>query len=156
MTQSEFQKVMDAMIEKQYRALGIDPDDPRGLRSTKRQDKLVHKRHVAEIEAKVKSDPEFRKAYLHHVAALEIAAWEADKRPTGKYREDGILFIDDQKRVSMPWATREHLLSWALQESDERNLAYIKSRLDLWEKYPECKKLEELEAAIRVPTSFDY
>jgi hypothetical protein len=47
--------------------------------------------------------------------------------------------------------TREHLLSWALLESDDRNLAYIRSRLDLWDRHPECQTLAELEAMLKSP-----
>jgi hypothetical protein len=66
--------------------------------------------------------------------------------PTGQYREDAIVSIGD-RRFLMRFLTRESLLAWALHESDERNLAYIKSRLDKWDRHPECKTLAELERA---------
>lgn len=45
----------------------------------------------------------------------------------------------------MPDATRDHLFAWALYEDDERNLAYIKSRLDAWDNHRECRTLGQLE-----------
>jgi hypothetical protein len=149
MTQPELEKQMDAMIAGQYRTLGIDPNDPHGIQSTQEQDELVQRRLVAEIDARAESDPEFMDAYLLDAAKQAIDKALADKRPSGKYREDGSIPLSDTMRVQMPWATRGHLLAWALLESDERNLGYIKSRLDLFDVHPECKNLAELEAVIR-------
>jgi hypothetical protein len=148
MTQAEFQKQTDAMIENQYRTLGIDPDDPRGMVTTPEQDKLALERYIAELKAREKSDPEFRDAYINHLVSQTVDRYDIEHRPKGEYREDGTIPLSDTRRVQMPRATREHLLSWALLESDERNLAFIKNRLDLWERHPVCKNLAELEAAI--------
>jgi hypothetical protein len=148
MNQAELQKQLDAMIEKQYNALGVDTDDPAGIQATPEQQDLVVKRYAAQIEARVACDPEFKAAYCHHVAAREMRAVDEAARPIGEYNKDAILPLDDNMRVVMSYATRDHLIKWALRENDSRNLAYIKSRLDLFDAHPECKTLSELEAAL--------
>jgi hypothetical protein len=62
------------------------------------------------------------------------------------YRADAVLPLSANERVMMQDALREHLIAWALHESDERLLVYIRSRLDLFDAHPECKTLAELEA----------
>jgi hypothetical protein len=79
-------------------------------------------------------------------ARADVLRWDAEHRPTGAYREDGVLRLSETERVMMRDATREHLLTWALWEDDDRNLAYIKNRLDLWDAHCDCKTLGELEA----------
>jgi hypothetical protein len=149
MTQAELEKVMNAMFVKHYKAIGFDRDDPHCIRPTDEQHALVKKRIKAEIKAKGENDLEFREAYLLHIANVATESdWEARCRPTGEYQKDAFLPLGAHRLVAMWGATREQLISWALMEPDERNLAYIKSRLDLWDAHPECKKLEELEAAI--------
>jgi hypothetical protein len=147
MTEKEFRDRIDAMIEAEYKALGVDIDDP-GFQPTPEQHDLVVERYGAQVAIELERDPLFRQAWFLDVATQHMREWETDHRPTGAYREDGFLPLSDRLRVFMRDATREHLLSWALQENDEHNLAYIKSRLDHWEKHPSCKTLGELEATI--------
>jgi hypothetical protein len=148
MTQTELQNVMDAMIEEQYRALGLDPDDPRGVQATPEQQSLAADRYATAVVARMKTDQEFNKAYCHHIAHREIMAVLEEWRPKGEYRADASFPINNRIWKQMPWANREDLIAWALLESDEHNLSYIASRLDAWDKRPECKTLKELEAAI--------
>jgi hypothetical protein len=148
MTQAELKKVMNAMFAKQYKAIGFDPRDPLCIQPTDEQHALVKERIKAEIKAKGENDPEFREAFYLDMATPYTAA---DKRHNDVFDPDYFISIEEHngRIIRMRHATREHLISWALLESDEHNLAYIKSRLDLWDAHPECKKLEELEAAIR-------
>jgi hypothetical protein len=149
MTETEFEKTMDAMLAAQCRALGLDPDDPHGIEPTPEQKEIIHNRFTAEMDAKLKNDQEFKEALAMREVKKVYKQMMAERLPSGEYREDGLLPLSAKEIVEMPWATREHLLAWALLEGNDANLAYIKSRLDLWDAHPECQKLEELEAVIR-------
>ena len=91
--------------------------------------------------------PEIPRPQLSGLVSEMNTRGYALRRPTGAYRPDGILTITENLRVHMPKATRDHVLDWGLCEQNERNLAYIKSRLELWDAHPECKTLAELEKA---------
>lgn len=99
------------------------------------------KRFKAELER----DSEFHKAWCLNVAGENVDRYVSERRPLGAYRKDGVLKLGDDRLVCMPDATRDHLLAWALDEDDERNLAYIKSRLDAWDEHQEYKTLDQLE-----------
>jgi hypothetical protein len=79
--------------------------------------------------------------------ALYRAVFEAE-RPKGEYRKEAFFPINDRTWKQMQWAKRDDLLVWALLESDDRNLAYIRSRMALWDTHPECRTLAELEATL--------
>jgi hypothetical protein len=81
------------------------------------------------------------------MAGADIESYLAARRPVGTYRQDGMLKLDRDRYVEMPHATRDHLLAWALHESDDRNLEYIRRTLSKWDAHPECRTLGELEAA---------
>jgi hypothetical protein len=136
------------MIEAEYTALGIDTTYP-GVRVSKEQDDLVRTRVREKLMIEAERDPQFREAALNDRAREIFLRYEAERYPKGEYREDAILPIGEDKRVMMQFITRKTLLAWALHESDERNLAYIKNRLDKWDRHPECKTLAELENAIQ-------
>jgi hypothetical protein len=85
-------------------------------------------------------------ACYHEQASRAVDKHLEEARPQGPCREDGIIPIGGGFYVQMPMATRDHLVAWALQENDERNLAYIKSR---WDSHPECKTLAELEGVTK-------
>jgi hypothetical protein len=143
MTQSEYGARIMSIMDAEYKA--IDGDDFRAKFGDEMVKKIITERLAKQLEALVESDPEFKEAYIHNIATRYVKQYEVDKRPTGAYREDGVLPLSENDRVFMSHATRAHLLAWALHEDDERNLAYIRSRLDLWNKHPECKNLKELE-----------
>src|SRR5262249_1779924 len=135
MTEKEYRSRMSALIEAEYELLDASPaylDDATAW-------KLVVAGLAKRMQAEAERDHEFKCAWHHARAARHIAEYLKDARPQGAYRSDGIIPIDGGLCVQMPMATREHLLAWALQETNERNLAYIKSRLDRWESHPECK-----------------
>jgi hypothetical protein len=144
MTESEFHAHVDRMIDAQYEALGIDLSSP-GVECSEEVHALVRERFAKQVAIAVEHDPEFKLAWLLDLAMHHAREWEASRRPTGTYREDGVLPLSEDLRVFMPKATREDLLAWALRENDERNLAYIKNRLELWDFHPECETLAELE-----------
>jgi hypothetical protein len=146
MTEKEFRARTDAMIEAEYEALGIDIKEP-GARVTQEQHDLVVERYRAQVAIELERDPEFRQAWFFDVAGQNVDRYVSEHQPAGAYRKDGVLKLSDNRIVLMPDATRDHLLSWALYEDDDGNLAYIKSRLDLWDDHPECKTLAELEKA---------
>lgn len=78
-------------------------------------------------------------------AQIEQIAEESlnSRRPTGSYREDGILPLGGGTWVQMSMATRENLIAWSAIEQDPENLRYIISRLEAWDK----TQLERLEWA---------
>jgi hypothetical protein len=133
------------MIDAEYEALGGDAF--RANFGDAMFKKIVVTSLTKRMQAEMERDPEFKRAYYHDHAADDIATYLREKRPHGLYRQDGILHLGGGQCVLMPQATREHLLAWALREDDERNLAYIKSRLNKWDSHPECKTLAELESA---------
>jgi hypothetical protein len=149
MTQDEYQKALDAIIDKVFREEGLDPDDPNRGELTEEQSKRVTERLVVVTDAKAERDPEFASARLDNLAARDIAQWIKESRPTGEYRENNVIPLNGDGLKFMKHADREDLLAWALLESDERNLEYIRSRLDHWDKRPEIKTLKDLEEAIR-------
>lgn len=144
MTESELRARIDAMVEAEYEALG--GDNFRDQFGDEMVQKIVVPGLTKRLQAELARDAEFKAALGHDVAGQYLDEYIATRRPTGQYREDGLLRLDDKRLIEMPMATREHLIAWALNEDDKRNLDYIKSRLDLWEAYPECKTLGELEA----------
>lgn len=85
-------------------------------------------RHEA-LKARIEAGMSFLDALVEH----EVNRYLKERRPSGMFRADGIIPLSEELQVEMPMATREHLLKWASVETDERNLAYIKSRLALWE-----------------------
>jgi hypothetical protein len=146
MTEAEYRARIDGMIGAEYEALGGD-----ALRSwfgDVLTDKIVKSGLGRRMQAELERDDQFRLAYCYDQAARDFARYLEDRRPQGSYRSDGILQLALDKCVHMPRATREHLLAWALWESDERNLNYAKTRLDHWGAHPECHTLAELEAAL--------
>ena len=116
-------------------------------RSVKEDYELIKTRYADQVKIAVEHDPEFATAWFYHLAHQDLEQWEAEHRPMGTYREDSVLKVSETHRVFMRDATREHLLGWALHESDERNLAYVKNRLSLFDAHPECRTLAELEVA---------
>ena len=135
------------MIEAEYEALGGDAF--RAQFGDELTDKLVKAALVRQMQAEMERDTLFKRVYYHDQASHVVAAYLEDKRPQGVYRQDGILKLAGGKFVEMPIANREHLLAWALQENDERNLAYVKSRLDYWDAHPQCNTLAELEGGCK-------
>jgi hypothetical protein len=148
MPEKEFKARLDSMIEAQYQALGIDLSYPgTGVEISPEMHALATERFAKQIKTELERDPLFKMAWLYDQTKKQIQEWETLRRPTGAYRPDGILTVSENRRVFMPKATRNDLLSWALCEKDDANLAYIKSRLELWDAHPECKTLAELEKA---------
>jgi hypothetical protein len=143
MTEKEYRARIDAMIEAEYEAIG--GDDFRAKFGDKMVEKIVTAALAKRTKALVENDEEFKQAFFYDLAGKDILQWTDARRPAGAYREDGILQLSEKELVFMRSATREHLVVWALHESDERNLTYIRSRLDLWDRHPECKTLAELE-----------
>jgi len=146
MPEREFKAKTDSMIQAEYEALGIDISYP-GAECSLEMHALVKERLTKQIQIELERDPLFKMAWLYDQTKKQIQEWATLRRPTGAYRPDGILTLSENLRVFMPKAARNHLLSWALCEKDERNLAYVKSRLELWDAHPECKTLAELEKA---------
>ena len=143
MTQSEFQERIDSMIDAEYEAIGDDKFREQVGEETVH--KLVLSAYSKRFKAELERDPEFKAAWCLDVAGQDVQRYISERRPTGAYRQDGILKLGDNSAVFMPEATRDHLVAWALCEDDERNLAYAKSRLDAWDEHPECKTLDQLE-----------
>jgi hypothetical protein len=144
MTEEEFRARVAALFDAEYEALGVDTF--RALFG----DAIVSKVLAAAVSKRMRTeaehDDEFSRAWQRAQASLAVGRHLEDAKPKGAYRPDGILPISGDKCVRMPMATREHLLAWALHEADERNLDYIKSRLDWWNSRPQCKTLAELES----------
>ncbi len=145
MTQAEYKARLDAIIESEYEAIGGD-----GFRAQfgdEMLDKLVVPALVKRQNAECERDPEFKAERMRDRAKQEVDAYLGDRQPVGAFREDGWLKVSKTTYVQMPMATRDHLVAWALHESDERNLDYIARTLAKWDRRPQIKTLAELEAA---------
>jgi hypothetical protein len=103
------------------------------------------------LEQEVRRDPEFKAAYCQEAAKRAINEWDQDHRPTGAYREDGIIPLSETIRKFMNVATRADLLAWYQVETDPRNLTYIETRLAAWQ--PDHATLEDLERSLNPPIS---
>jgi len=145
MPEKEFNARVNSMIEAAYKELGVDL--AYGAEISPKMYALAKARVTKQVEIECERDPLFKMAWLYDQTKKQMQEWATLRRPTGAYRPDGILTITENLRVHMPKATRDHLLDWGLCEQNERNLAYIKSRLELWDAHPECKTLAELEKA---------
>jgi hypothetical protein len=144
MTETQFRARIDAMIEAEYESFGGDAF--RARFGDAMADEVLTKCLARRIQAEAEHDDEFRRAYCYDQARRDVGAYLEATRPQGAYRQDGMLRLAGSKLIEMPMASREQLLAWALVEDDERNLAYIRSRLDQWDAHPECKTLAELES----------
>jgi hypothetical protein len=109
-------------------------------------DNALAKRLARRIQIESERDEEFKHAYCYDQAKRDVDEYLTATRPQGAYRQDGMLRLGGGKLIEMPMASHKQLLAWALVEADERNLAYIRSRLDRWDAHPECKTLAELES----------
>lgn len=146
MTKQQLTARIDELIDLEYQAIGGDAfREQFGEEAVNRK---IIPAYTARLTAELERDPEFKTAWYHDLARQDVQYWEVGRRPEGAYRPDGVLKLSNDLRVFMPEATREHLLSWALCENDDRNLAYIKIRLDAWDDHPECKNLDQLERAV--------
>jgi hypothetical protein len=87
MTEKEYAKIIDGMITKQFRALARDLDepwklddswkldDPRDLDLSPEQYGDVVEGCIADIEARLKSDPQFKDACICHLADELLEKW---------------------------------------------------------------------------------
>jgi hypothetical protein len=93
------------------------------------------------------SNPEFQDAVIHRCVREEMEKCIEMARPRGFFEVGAMIRIDAKHLVFMENAKRDHLLSWALLESNEKNLEYIKSRLEFWK--PEHATLADVEKDIQ-------
>lgn len=143
MNDETYEQKLEALYLEAVRSL-----EPRLLTSLTEKDReqLVAAAFKERLQPVLETDPEFKEAVLYRIAQLEIEDWILNRQPHGQYRLDAIIRFSPNLWVGMPGATREHLLSWRKTETLPANLAYIESRLALWEE-GNYKTLEELEAA---------
>jgi hypothetical protein len=146
MTEKEMNARIQAMMNEEYEALGGDGLLEKHDKNAIQQ--LMKERYIEQVKSWLEHDEEFKSAWCAREAKQNIDRYISEHQPSGAYREDAVLRLDKDTLVMMPRATRNHLIAWAMWESDDRNLGYIKSRLDIWDAHPECKTLSELENKI--------
>ena len=140
MTKKEFDDLQARWIEELIEEL------PHRYRGSGEDDQIITERLTAKVEAELERDPEFAKAFRREQVDIELKRYLTEHRPKGKYDPQAIIPIDDSRRVKeMAYATKDDLFAWALQETDEGNLTYIRLRLDAWKQH---QTLSELEAEL--------
>lgn len=130
MTNETYNAKMEQFISEGYAAL-----TPETLRQFDEEtiDELLKTAFIEQVKAEAERDPEFREHIIQQGALGLASQYMENLRPTGSYREDGLIPIDEQFWMAMPKAKREHLLAWSAIEPDPVNLRYIAKRLADWD-----------------------